>query len=80
MTNIKDYIDIDPEILSGQPTFKGTRVPIETLFLHLEKSIALNEFLEDFPTVKKEQGIAVLEIAEKILTSKNIENIYEAAA
>jgi len=80
MTNIKDYICIDQEILSGQPVFKGTRVPIETLFLHLEKGVSLVEFLEDFPSVSKEQAIMVLGIAEKIMTSKNIEKIYEAAA
>lgn len=75
MTNIKDYISIDPEILSGQPVFKGTRVPIESLFLHLEKGVSLDEFLEDFPSVSKEQAITVLGIAEKIMTSKNIEKL-----
>ena len=80
MTNIKDYISIDQELLGGQPVFKGTRVPIETLFLHLEKGISLDEFLEDFPTVSKEQAVSVLGIAEKIMTSKNIEKLYEAAA
>jgi len=80
MTNIKDYIIIDPDVLAGQPVFKGTRVPIETLFLHLEKGVSLDEFLEDFPTVRKEQAIAVLGIAEKIMTSKNIQKLYEAAA
>ncbi|MBA9079274.1 DUF433 domain-containing protein [Rufibacter quisquiliarum] len=78
--NIKDYISIDPEILGGQPVFNGTRVPIETLFLHLEKGVSLAEFLEDFPTVSKEQAVNVLGIAEKIMTSKNIEKLYEAAA
>ncbi|PIQ22240.1 MAG: hypothetical protein COW65_04305 [Cytophagales bacterium CG18_big_fil_WC_8_21_14_2_50_42_9] len=62
MTNIKDYISIDQEILGGQPVFKGTRVPIETLFLHLERGVALDEFLEDCPTVNKEQAIKVLRI------------------
>jgi uncharacterized protein (DUF433 family) len=80
MYKIKDYINIDKEILSGNPVFKGTRVPIQTLFDHLEKGISLDEFLSDFPTVKKEQAIAVIEIASKILTSKNIEKIYETAA
>jgi len=79
MTNIKDFICIDQEILSGQPIFKGTRVPIETLFLHLEKGVSLDEFLEDFPTVSKEQAVGVLGIAEKIMTSKNIEKLYETA-
>ena len=80
MQVIKDYISIDPEILGGQPVFAGTRVPIETLFMHLEKGISLNDFLEDFPSVTKEKAVAVLEIAGKILTSGNIEKIYEAAA
>jgi uncharacterized protein (DUF433 family) len=80
MLQIKDLINIDNEILSGNPVFKGTRVPIQSLFDHLEKGISLSEFLEDFPTVKKEHAIAVIEIASKILTSKNIEKIYETAA
>ena len=77
---MKDYINIDKAILGGNPVFKGTRVPVETLFLHLEKGIPLDEFLQDFPSVTKDQAIAVIEIASKILTSKNIEKIYEAAA
>lgn len=80
MIQIKDYINIDPAILSGIPVFKGTRVPIQSLFDHLEKGIPLEEFLDDFPTVRKEQAIALIEIAGQILTSKNIEHIYEAAS
>jgi uncharacterized protein (DUF433 family) len=44
MYRIKDYINIDKEILSGNPVFKGTRVPIQTLFDHLEKGIPLASF------------------------------------
>ena len=80
MENIKDIINTDREILGGVPVFKGTRVPIETLFVHLEKGISLDEFLDDFPTVSRKQAVAVLELAVRILTSKNIEQIYEAAA
>jgi uncharacterized protein (DUF433 family) len=80
MYKVRDYINIDKEILSGNPVFRGTRVPIQTLFDHLENEIPLDEFLADFPTVKREQAIAVMEIASKILTSKNIEQIYETAA
>ncbi len=80
MHKVKDYINIDKEILSGNPVFKGTRVPIQTLFDHLEKGISLDEFLSDFPTVTKKQAVAVIEIASKLLTSKNIEQIYETAA
>jgi len=77
---IKDIISIDPEILGGQPVFKGTRVPIESLFDHLEAGVSLDEFLNDFPTVTKEQAIATLEIANKFLTSKNVAKLYETAA
>lgn len=80
MYNVRDYINIDKEIRAGNPVFKGTRVPVESLFLHLEKGIPLDEFLQDFPSVTKDQAVAVIEIASKILTSKNIEKIYEAAA
>ena len=62
---LSELITIDLEILSGQPVFKGTRVPIESLFDHLEAGISLDEFLDDFPTVSKEQGIALLGIANK---------------
>ena len=80
MLNVRDYITIDKETLGGCPVFKGTRVPVESLFMHLEKGITLEEFLDDFPTVSREQVVAVLEIAGKILTSRNIENLYAAAA
>lgn len=80
MINVKDYITIDPEILGGQPVFKGTRVSIESLFDHLEKGISLEEFLDDFPSVTQEQAVVVLEIANKILTSRNIQQLYETAA
>ena len=59
--HIKDIINIDPEILSGQPVFTGTRVPVETLFDHLEAGVSLDEFLYDFPGVSKEQAVALLD-------------------
>ncbi|MFZ1611082.1 MAG: DUF433 domain-containing protein [Chitinophagales bacterium] len=80
MDTIKNLITIDPDILSGQPVFKGTRVPVESLFLHLENGISLNEFLEDFPSVDKSQAVAILEIAGKLISSKDLEKLYEAAA
>lgn len=73
---IRDIITIDDYILSGQPVFKGTRVPVESLFDHLEAGVSLDEFLDDFPTVSKEQAIALLGIANKLLTSENIANLY----
>ena len=77
---IKDLISIDPEVLGGQTVFKGTRVPIETLFDHLESGFSLDLFLEDFPSVSRDQAIGTLEIANKLLNSKNITKLYETAA
>ncbi|MBA2760361.1 MAG: DUF433 domain-containing protein [Segetibacter sp.] len=78
--NIRDIINIDNDILGGQPVFKGTRVPVESLFDHLEASVPLEEFLDDFPTVSKEQAIALLDIANKLVTSKNAEQLYATIA
>jgi uncharacterized protein (DUF433 family) len=80
MNPIENIITIDNEILGGQPVFAGTRVPIESLFMHLEKGISLNEFLDDFPTVSREQAVKLLELSEKIVTSKNFQKIYETVA
>lgn len=51
----------DPEIMSGTPVFVGTRVPFQTLLDYLEAGDSLEEFLDDFPTVTREQAIAALE-------------------
>ncbi|MBC8112033.1 MAG: DUF433 domain-containing protein [Verrucomicrobia bacterium] len=77
---INTLITVDTDILGGKPVFAGTRVPIETLFDHLEAGIGLDEFLDDFPTVTKEQAIAVLDLANRLLTSKNINQLYETVA
>ena len=74
--DLKYLITIDNEILGGQPVFNGTRVPVESLFDHLEAGISLTDFLEDFPSVSKNQAVSVLEIANKLLTSQNIEKLY----
>ena len=60
-------ISIDLERLSGEPCFAGTRVPIKTLFVHLEAGDPLEIFLEDFEGVTREQAVAVLELARKNL-------------
>ncbi|HNP95020.1 MAG TPA: DUF433 domain-containing protein [Cyclobacteriaceae bacterium] len=80
MLRVRDYISIDKEILGGNPVFKGTRVPVESLFQHLEKGVSLDQFLLDFPSVSKDQAIATIEMAGKLMTSKDIEKIYETAA
>ena len=60
-----DLITIDPEIQSGMPVFKETRVPIQSLFWHLESGVSVDEFLEDFPSASKEQVIPLLELSNK---------------
>lgn len=80
MMDIRELITIDPDILGGQPVFKGTRVPVESLFDHLEAGVPLDEFLEDFPTVSKEQAIALLAVANKLVTSKNVAELYASVA
>ena len=78
--DIRSIITIDKEIMGGQPVFTGTRVPVESLFDHLEAGISLDEFLDDFPSVTKQQAIDLLEAANKILNSKNLEQLYAAVA
>jgi len=56
-----NVIQIDPETLGGTPVFRGTRVPVETLFEYIEGHESVDEFLDDFPTVKREQIIELLE-------------------
>jgi uncharacterized protein (DUF433 family) len=66
----ENVIVSDPDILSGAPTFQGTRVPVKNLIDCLEAGDSIDEFLEGYPSVKKEQVIAFLEAAtEKVLTS-----------
>ena len=60
----------DPDILSGTPVFVGTRVPVQSLFDYIEGGDTLDEFLRQFPSVKREQAIAALDLArDTLLTS-----------
>jgi uncharacterized protein (DUF433 family) len=61
MTVLEHAIHSDPEIMGGSPVFIGTRVPVKTLWDYLEAGDPLASFLEDFPTVTRDQAIAVLE-------------------
>lgn len=56
-------IQSSPEILGGTPVFAGTRVPVQNLFDYLEAGDSLDMFLDDFPSVSREQAVAVLEAA-----------------
>lgn len=60
-------IHSDPEILGGTPVFIGTRVPFQALIDYIEGGHPLAEFLDDFPTVTREQAIAALEEAKELL-------------
>ena len=59
--NAIDLITVDPNILGGTPVFKGTRVPVKTLFEYLENNYTLEEFLECFPSVTREMACRLLE-------------------
>lgn len=61
--NIKEVVSINPGVMSGAPVFRGTRVPVQTLLDHLEEGDSLETFLDDFPTVSRDQAIRFLEIA-----------------
>jgi uncharacterized protein (DUF433 family) len=67
-------INIDDEILGGTPVFNGTRVPIQALFDYLEGGETVDEFLENFPTVSKDQALEVLHIADKLITTEKVLN------
>ena len=58
---VSSVVSQDPEILCGEPVFTGTRVPVKSLFDHLEAGDSIEQFLEGFPSVKREQVIALLE-------------------
>ena len=60
----------DPEILGGTPVFADTRVPFATLLDYLEGGSSLSEFLDDFPTVSREQAVAALESAKHSLLAQ----------
>ena len=60
----------DREILGGAPVFRGTRVPIQTLFDYLEGGETLEDFLEGFPTVSRQSAIAALQEAKQLLLAR----------
>lgn len=66
----ESVIHSDPEIHSGAPVFVGTRVPVQTLIDYLEGGYRLDEYLDDFPSVRREQAIAFLDQATRALLEK----------
>ena len=67
MMHLNQIVHSDPDILGGTPVFVGTRVPVQSLFDHLEGGDTLDEFLHQFPSVKREQAIAALDLARDSL-------------
>ncbi len=65
-------VSIDKEVMGGTPVFVGTRVPVQALFDYIETGETLEEFLENFPSVTKEQAVQALEMACTTLTSDKI--------
>ena len=70
MSDKTRVVHSDPEILSGTPVFVGTRVPVQSLFDYIEGGETLDEFLKQFPSVRREQAIAALELARESLLTR----------
>ena len=66
---LETIVQVDLEILGGTPVFRGTRVPVKNLLDYLVAGDAIDQFLDDFPTVKREQAVATLELARDLLTA-----------
>lgn len=69
MVELRDIVRCDPAILGGTPVFVGTRVPIQSLFDYLGGGETLDEFLRQFPSVRREQAVAALELARATLSA-----------
>ena len=71
---IDSLITCDAEIMSGTPVFKNTRVPIKNLIDYLETGESLDDFLEDFPSVSREQAVQTLKFAREALLTQAYAN------
>jgi uncharacterized protein (DUF433 family) len=67
MKNQAHVVQRDPRVLGGTPVFAGTRVPIKILFDYLEAGDSLEIFLDEFPSVSREQAVAALELAREVI-------------
>jgi uncharacterized protein (DUF433 family) len=70
MAKHTSIVHSDPEILGGTPVFVGTRVPLRNLIDYLEGGYSLDDFLDSFPSVSREQAVAALEAAHEALTAR----------
>ena len=69
-SELSGIVQSDPEILGGTPVFVGTRVPVESLFDHLKAGDSIDVFLDGFPSVKREQVVAVLDLVEHEIVAR----------
>jgi len=69
METDRTVIQSDPEVMSGAPVFAGTRVLVQNLIDYLAAGDTIDDFLEDFPTVRREQAVAALDLVREVLTS-----------
>jgi uncharacterized protein (DUF433 family) len=76
---LQNIIISDPEILSGTPVFRDTRVPVKNLFDYLETGETIEAFLHSFPTVTRDQAVQALELSEQLLIQSDI-SLHEVAA
>jgi len=65
-----DVITKDPDVLGGTPVFRGTRVPFQALLDYIEGGQTLGDFLDDFPTVTREQAVHALEHVKSLVLSQ----------
>ena len=77
---IQEIVYRNDDLMGGAAVFKGTRVPIETLFDHLEEGIGIDEFLQDFPSVSRSQVIDLLDSLNELLKGDKLTQIYEIAS
>jgi uncharacterized protein (DUF433 family) len=70
MPNVLAIVHSDPDILGGTPVFQGTRVPLRTLIDYVERDHSIEEFLDAYPTVSREQAVAALDAACQALTDR----------
>ena len=69
-TEASDLFTVDSNILGGRPVFRGTRVPVNALFVYLENNYTINEFLECFPSVTREAAFGLLERSQTAVLGK----------
>ena len=70
MAKQQGVVHSDPDILGGKPVFVGTRVPVKTLYDYLEAGDSLDEFLNDFPSVTRDQAVAALELGREMTETR----------